>query len=311
MARRNGKFDWLIYVLVRWVAMIFGIFPIDANLRTARWMGSLWYHVMGRHRRRAESHLRLAMGAELTDAQIARMARHSMEQMTMMAMELLMVPRLVNEWTWARYIRLGGARDAIDVCLSGRGAILLTAHYGNWELVGYMLATLGFPITAVMRPLDNRYLNAYLMDVRARRGLRLLYKKGASRSAGEILDGGEVLGFIADQNAGRKGLFVDFFGIKASTYKSIGLLAIHHDVPIVVGCARRTGKKFRYEIECNRVIRPPEWRERDDPLAWVTQEYTRAIEEFIRTDPGQYLWIHRRWKSRPRGELAGTVALPA
>jgi len=310
MARRNRKLDWLVYILVRWAAMIFGMFPIDANLRTARWMGSLWYRVMGRHRRRAESHLRLAFGDQLTDAQSARMARHSMEQMAMMAIEVLMAPRLINEWTWPRYVRLGRMQDVIDVCLSDRGVILLTAHYGNWELVGFMLATLGFPITAVMRPLDNPYLNAYLMDVRARRGLRLLFKKGVSRSAGEILDAGEVLGFIADQNAGHKGLFVDFFGLKASTYKSIGLLAITHDVPIAVGCARRTSKRFRYEIECNRVIRPEDWRGRDDPLTWLTQEFTHAIEEFIRTAPDQYLWIHRRWKSRPRGEPADAVTLP-
>jgi KDO2-lipid IV(A) lauroyltransferase len=198
----------------------------------------------------------------------------------------------------------------MDVLISPRGAILVTGHYGNWELVGFMLATLGFPLTAVMRPLDNPYLNRFLMDARAKRGLRLLYKKGASQSAGEVLRAGGVLGFIADQNAGHKGLFVDFFGTKASTYKSIGLLAMEHHVPIVVGCARRVSHRFRYEIECNRVIRPEEWADRDDPLLWITREYTTAIEEFVRQAPQQYLWIHRRWKSRPRAEQDGAVVMP-
>jgi len=310
MIRRDRLLHWLVYVLIRWLAMVFGMFPIDANLRTARWMGSFWYYVMRRHRRRAENHLRLAYGDQLTDAQIARLARHSMQQMTMMAMEVLFTPRLINEWTWPRYIRFKPMGEVMDVCLSGRGVILVTGHYGNWELVGFMLATLGFPITAVMRPLDNPYLNRYLMDVRAQRGLRLLYKKGASRSAGEVLERGEILAFIADQNAGHKGLFVDFFGCKASTYKSIGLLAMQYEVPIVVGCARRTSKRFRYEIECNRVIRPEDWRGREDPLTWITQAYTRAIEELVRAAPEQYLWMHRRWKSRPRGEPPDAVPVP-
>jgi KDO2-lipid IV(A) lauroyltransferase len=163
---------------------------------------------------------------------------------------------------------------------------------------------MGFPIVAVMRPLDNEYINSYLMDVRAKRGLQLLYKKGVSRSADEILSNGGVLAFIADQNAGHKGLFVDFFGCKASTYKSIALLAIQHQVPIVVGYARRRGKRFEYEVGVNRVIEPAEWAGREDELYWITQEYTRAIEDFVREQPEQYLWIHRRWKSRPKSELA-------
>jgi len=282
--------------------MILQIFPVDWNLKTARVAGAFWYGAIKRHRQRACEHLRLAFGSQLTDDQVETLARQSMQQVAMMVVEMLFTPRLINEWTWPRYVRLKQTQEAMDVLISERGAILLTGHYGNWELVGFMLATLGFPLTAVMRPLDNPYLNRFLLDVRAKRGLKLLYKKGASQSAGDILSSGGILGFIADQNAGHKGLFVDFFGEKASTYKSIGLLAMEYNVPIVVGCARRVSKRFRYEVECNRVIRPPEWADRDDPLEWITQEYSRAIEECIRVAPEQYLWMHRRWKSRPSTE---------
>jgi KDO2-lipid IV(A) lauroyltransferase len=160
----------------------------------------------------------------------------------------------------------------------------------------------GFPLTAVMRPLDNPHINAYLMETREARGLQLLYKKGATQSAEEILADGGALCFIADQNAGHKGLFVDFFGRKASTYKSIGLLAMECGVPIVAGYARRRSGRFAYEIGVNRIIYPSEWADKEDPLLWITQEYTAAIEAFVREDPTQYLWVHRRWKSRPKEE---------
>lgn len=304
MARCRPVIDWLIYAVVRCAVMILQMFPVDWNLKTARIAGAFWFRAIRRHRQRACDHLRLAYGSQLTESEVERLARQSMQQVAMMVIEMIFTPRLINEWTWPRHVRLKGIQDAMDVLISKRGAILVTGHYGNWELVGFMLATLGFPLTAVMRPLDNPYLNRFLMDVRARRGLKLLYKKGATQSAGDILSGGGILGFIADQNAGHKGLFVDFFGQSASTYKSIGLLAMEYNVPIVVGCARRVNERFRYEVECNRVVRPEEWADREDPLFWVTQEYTRSIEQLVRQAPEQYLWMHRRWKTRPPQERA-------
>jgi len=302
MRQRFRFLDWAAYAGVRLYCMVAQMFPIDTNLRTARWLGWVWYRLMARHRERAREHLRAALGSSLSDTQLDRIARKSMQQMTMMAVEVLFTPRLVNEWTWPRYIRLVRLQEALEILLAGRGAILLTGHYGNWELLGFALAALGFKVTAVMRPLDNPYLNDYLMKHRQERGLDLLYKKGATRSADDILAAGGTLCFIADQNAGRKGLFVDFFGRKASTYKSIGLLAIRHDVPIVVGYARRTSRRYEYEIGVSRIIYPDEWKGRDDELLWITQEYTRAIEAFVREAPEQYLWIHRRWKTRPPDE---------
>lgn len=294
--------DLLVYLVLRLAAMVFQIFPVDWNLATARMMVHLWCRIMPRHLNRAKEHLRLACGSEMTPEEIDRVAFLSLEQMSMMAMECLFTPRLVSELTWHRYIRLKGIDKALDRLLQGQGAILVTGHYGSWELVGFTLAALGFPLTAVMRPLDNPYLNDFLLDIRAKRGLQLLYKKGASQSAGDVLESGGLLGFIADQNAGRKGEFVDFFGQKASTYKSIGLLAMQHNVPILVGYARRLSGRFEYEVGCNRIIEPHEWAGRPDELHWITQEYTSAIEAFVREAPEQYLWIHRRWKTRPKDE---------
>jgi KDO2-lipid IV(A) lauroyltransferase len=299
---RRVWLDLLVYVAVRLLAMVMQMFPIDVNLRTARFMGWVWYRIMPRHRERARAHLRLAYGDQLSAAQVDRLSLQSMQQMVMMAVESLFTPRLINEWTWNRYVRLKGMEPLVEALLDERGVILLTGHYGNWELLGFMMTALGFPAVAVMRPLDNPYLNAHLFDVRVKRGLRLLDKKGATESADDTLANGGILCFIADQNAGRKGEFVDFFGVEASTYKSIALLAIQHEVPIAVGYARRLSERFEYEAGCNRIIQPAEWAGRDNELHWITQEYTRAIEQFVREAPEQYLWIHRRWKSRPRDE---------
>jgi KDO2-lipid IV(A) lauroyltransferase len=153
-----------------------------------------------------------------------------------------------------------------------------------------------------MRPVDNPLINRYLVAARAAGGLTLLYKKGVSAVAGDVIDRGGGLCFIADQDAGRKGLFVDFFGRRASTYKSIGLLAMAKRVPVIVGYAVRVRRGFHYRIAVERIIRPEEWEEEADPLRWITQTFSSALEAAIRRAPEQYLWVHRRWKHRPKGE---------
>ena len=167
------------------------------------------------------------------------------------------------------------------------------------------MAALGFPVTAVARSLDNRYIDAYVRRIRQAGGLTILDKKGAVRFVDGILAKKGSVSFIADQDAGRRGLFVDFFGRPASTYKSIALMAMRHDTPIVVAYARRLGEEFHFEIGIQRIIYPKEWAERDDPVMWITQEYTTALEEVVREAPQQYLWVHRRWKRRPGGGPRG------
>ncbi|HRX87200.1 MAG TPA: lysophospholipid acyltransferase family protein, partial [Phycisphaerae bacterium] len=293
---------WMVYALARMLIGVLRVFPVNWNLRTARVFARAWWYVLPRHRRRACAHIRMACGPDLSDREVERMALRSLEALAMLAIDFIFLPLLVNERTWGRYIRLHNLRDALRSMLDGKGALLLTPHFGNWELAGYLLALFGFDVAAIMRPLDNVYLNRYVVDVRRRTGLELIDKKGAMENAEDILARGGALGFIADQNAGSKGLFVDFFGIKASTYKSIGLLAMTRDVPIIVGYALRLDNRFRFEVGVERVIHPAEWQNRDDPLRWVTQEFTNAMEASIRRAPEQYLWIHRRWKSRPKGE---------
>jgi KDO2-lipid IV(A) lauroyltransferase len=117
-----------------------------------------------------------------------------------------------------------------------------------------------------------------------------------------LLDSGGAVGFVADQNAGHKGIFVDFFGRKASTYKSIGLLAMQYEVPILIGYSRRIDGRFHFKMATQDIIWPADWKDQSDPLMYITQRYTKAIEDFVREDPSQYLWLHRRWKTRPKGE---------
>ena len=118
--------------------------------------------------------------------------------------------------------------------------------------------------------------------------------------------GDRRVAFIADQNAGEGGLFVPWFGRLASSYKSIGLLAMKYEIPVVVGTARRLGgDRFKYRIELVDQFGPEAWADAPDRLFYITARFNRALETMVRRAPEQYLWIHRRWKSRPKWERKG------
>lgn len=292
------------YAALRLYSVVVGMFPIDVNLATGRMLGRLWWRLRKKHRALAMEHLRMAFGDEYNDGQLQRIARRSFEHFAQLYLvEMIQTPRLINEWSWSRHVELGDLGPALRELLSDRGAIMLTGHFGNFELMGYTIAKLGIPLTAVMRPVDNPMVNDFLVGTRSASGLSLLLKKGVTEAATKVLEERGTLCFIADQNAGHKGMFVDFFGQKASTYKSIALLAMHHRVPIIVGSAARVRRGFRYRIDVDRIIQPEEWDAQDDPVFWITQQYTKAIETAVRRHPEQYLWMHRRWKTRPKGEM--------
>jgi KDO2-lipid IV(A) lauroyltransferase len=299
---RNKVLDALTYIALRLTSMVFHWFPIDVNLRTARMFGAVWNYFDQRHHARAVANLQRCF-PEFTEAQCNVLARKSVQAMFMLGVEMLHTTRLIRVETWRKYVEIENFHETLELLMDRKqGLIMLTGHYGNWEILGYVLATLGFESTAVARPLDNPYISDWVFGVRERQGQRIVGKKGATTEITGLLNSGGVVCFVADQNAGSKGLFVDFFGRKASTYKSIGLLAMQYEAPVLIGYARRVDGRFRFKVSVQDIIFPADWKDQPDPLVYITQRYTKAIEDVIRLDPSQYLWVHRRWKSRPKGE---------
>ena len=238
--------------------------------------------------------------------------------------ELAYTTRQINHDGWLRHLSLTDIIPAIRPLLEGKPCILITGHCGNWELIGYSIAMLGFPMHAVYRPLDLKPLDEWVRTSRERRGLTLVNKFGAVRALPPVVGAGVPAGFVADQNGGDRGVFVPFFGRLTSTYKSIGLLAMQFNATIICGCARRLqpgevlprhplpvgpvldgAPSMRYAVETTDVFGPAEWSTHPDPLFYLTARYRRAIEMMVRRAPEQYLWMHRLWRSRPAHERQG------
>ena len=312
----------LQYVAMRAAAAALTCFDVDANLDSAAFFGRCLYRFDKRHRDRAAANIRAAF-PEFDEARVQRVARDSFEHFVQLAVEVLHTPRLLTPDAWPRHLSVGNIGPALELLNQRKPCLMLTGHLGKWEVLGFLMALLGYRVHALARPLDNPLVYRWLLSVRELRGLRVITKWDATDAMLDVLGRGEALAFIADQNAGDKGLFVPFFGRLASTYKSIGLLALSQNVPIVCGYAHRArpvghtpagapwrASAFHYQLGTVDVIRPEDWADQPDPLFYITARYSRAIESAIRRAPAQYLWMHRRFKSRPRWEREGKP-LPA
>lgn len=290
---------WLIYIFVRTMVFIIMLFPVEKSLAFALLLGRcLWDHYK-RGRERALLNLQLSFPEKDHDWHIKTGLR-SFQQIVMLVIDILYTPKLVKKDNWRKYSRYINCEHAKWLIHEHKGCLMVTGHYGNFEIMGYLLGLFGFDVNSIARPLDNPFVNKWLYGVREKHGQKIVNKKGSTKEFGEILSRGGTICFIGDQDAGKKGTFVNFFGRKASAYKSIALAAIYYNVPVGISVCRRVENKFFFEIEVIRIIMPHEWQDKDDAVMWVSQEYSRALEEGIRKDPTQYWWLHRRWKTQPK-----------
>lgn len=296
--KRNKFFDYLGYLGIRFISAILFAMGIERSLKLAQRLGELMWKHYKKGRIKAVGHLK-ACYPDKDDAWIQETCTKSFQHLVMLVVDIIFTTRLVRKDNWSQYAKFTNTERAKWLMAEGKGLIMVTGHYGNFEIMGYLMGLFGFEIFSIARPIDNPYISKWLYAVRERHGQHIVNKKGAAAIMPEVLAKGSTLGFIADQNAGLKGLFVDFFGRPASTYKSIGLLAITENLPIVVGVCRQRMGEFFFEIECGKIIMPEDWADKASPLKWVTQEYTAELERLIRKAPEQYWWIHRRWKTRP------------
>jgi KDO2-lipid IV(A) lauroyltransferase len=306
MARRRVRRSWLDYLVYLAVRLMVGfaqMLSIEQSYALARGLAWIIYLADERHRKVGLANLASAYGDRYTENQRDQVVRQVYRHFCMMLMEILHTPRKLHLTNWRDRVKLVGYVPAMDQLITGgRPMIFLTGHYGNWELAGYLFGLFGFPTVSVARTLDNPYLDRYLRAFRERTGQMLIPKSGGFDMMVGTLRNNRVLCFLADQDAGERGLYVDFFGRPASTHKAIALLALAHRAQVMVGVARRTGPDFHYEIRCEEVIDPDELAGTADDVRLLTQRFTSALERLIRQDPAQYLWLHRRWKHQPRAK---------
>jgi KDO2-lipid IV(A) lauroyltransferase len=295
---RRPAVDYAVYLAVRLTVCLVQALPPSAASAVAAGLAWLAYRVDRRHREVARDNLRHVF-PDATPARLDRLVRDVYNHFCTVFVEIILLPRKLHPVNWRRHIELVGGDRMVDLLTCGRPLLIVIGHFGNWEMAGYALGLLGFRTSAVARRLDNPHLHRFLEWFRQRTGQRILDKTGDYEQIQETLATGGALAMLSDQDAGPRGVFVDFFGRPASTFKSIALLALEYNAPLMVTGVPKVGEPMRYQVVCEEVIDPADYADRRDAVTAITQRYTTGLERIARRHPEQYFWLHRRWKHQP------------
>lgn len=296
---RSRTADYAVYLVLRVTVCVLQALPYEVGCRLAAGLAWLAYRLDKRHRLVADDNLRLAGVADGDEADRDALVRSVFLHFCNLIVELVHLPRRLHVTNWRKHVDMSEAADMMEGLLADRPLMIVTAHFGNWEVGGYLLGLVGFRTFAIARPLDNPYVDDLLRSFRERTGQGLLAKQGDFEKINDLLARGGVLATLGDQDAGQRGLFVEFFGRPASTHKAIALLSLEHNVPLAITGIRKVGEPMRYAIRVEDVIDPQSYDGRPDAVPAMTQRFTTALEQAIRVAPEQYFWLHRRWKHQP------------
>jgi len=301
--RRKHVADVLVYLVVRVLICIVQAMRIETGQVLGRWLARLFCDVLRVRAAVVHDNLARAFPA-LTAAQRRQIARQMWEHLFLLVLEVAHAPRKIHETNWRDYVELRGQDRLVRMLLAERPLLIVTAHFGNFEVAGYVLGILGFPTYTVARTLDNPYLDRFVNRFRGGTGQRMIPKTGGYDQILAVLARGGTMTFLADQYAGPKGCWVEFFGRPASAHKAIALLALDNDAPVAVCAARRLDRPMHFEMLTHATSDPRDAGDEVSTIRHLTQWYTSRLEEIIRLTPQQYWWLHRRWKDT-RAKPAG------
>src|SRR5712692_2424257 len=292
---------WLEYAAA-WLALKFlGLFPRPLARMIGARLAAVVYWFRPRLAEAALVNLRLAF-PQWSDAERRRTVRRMVRHLGWMAAELSQFPKYTKE-NVAQIVGLDGYENFDAAERRGKGVLFLTGHMGAWELAPFAHALYGHPLHFLVRPIDNPRVDALVNRYRCLSGNRPIEKNNSARAVLKILGEASTVGILADQNTSlEEGVFVDFFGVPASTTTGVARLALHTGAAVVPGYIFWDTAVSKYRLRFEPAIELACTGDTARDIRENTARFTRVIEDYARRYPDQWLWVHRRWKTRPLGE---------
>jgi KDO2-lipid IV(A) lauroyltransferase len=284
----------LLQASVRWL-------PMSVARALGASAGFVTYALLGKHRSVTLTNLTDALGPAASDRTKHYIARHVFMNLGKTALEWFVIDRYSRREI-TRLVEVSGLCNLKKALENKKGVIALSAHFGNWELIALGLASLGFQGGVLARPLRYPEYEDFLWGMRRKKGVDTIYR-GSLKEVARLLGQNKIIGLMPDQDTDSlDGVFVDFFGRSAYTPVGPAALSLITGAAIVPCFIIRSGRKFRIMIQEPVEIKRTQDRSHDIKL--LTQKWSRAVESAIRCYPENWVWMHRRWKTRPESEEA-------
>lgn len=289
MLKRLRRF--VTFLLVKSLMAVAGVMPRRLGHALFGSLGLFCYRFLTRPRRAAMANLRLVYGEEYTDRQLGEIAKQSFANLGKFAFDAINIGKYTPE-DLANIVEVTGRHHLDAVLAKGAGVVAITGHIGNWELMGAYWAGMGYPLTALATRVRDSRLDDLLLRIRRSAGLKILERSKGLLSAFRCLRRGEMLGVLMDLDTSVESLTVDFLGHPAKTPVGPAKLASRTGAGVVpMALLMKSDGTYRLDV------REPLRLNGDGALADDVARCSMAVEEFIRLEPTQWAWMHRRWKS--------------
>ena len=302
--KKNKALAYSEYFLVYSFYAFLNILPQDLSLKIGRFLGLLFYKIDKKHRKHTLNNLKIAFPTK-TENELNDIAIKFYKNLGMVFVEIFRLNKY-KESNIDDFVEYDF--DQIKNIYGGQGILLLTAHFGNWELLAKTFGLKGYKGNVLARPLDNPYIEKILYDLRTASGNKVIYnRENAVKNIIKALNEKEIVGFLPDENASKRiGVFVDFFGVKACTMPGMANIAAKTKLPVVPAfIVRIKGKDGNYSKH-RLIIEPPldikYTSDRKTDTMNILKLFNEKIEGIIKQYPEQWFWIHNRWKTRPDNE---------
>ncbi|TWT65131.1 lysophospholipid acyltransferase family protein [Allorhodopirellula solitaria] len=297
--------DAFAYAIVRMVVAVIQVLPLDMGDHLCRGLALALSGPLAIRRRIMVDTLEKVYPTASPE-QRRQLTLGMWHHLMLMVCEIAWAQRRLHLANWTDHIRLSGNQQILATSLSRRPSVLVSGHFGNFEIGSYSLGLMGLKTLAIARTLDNPHLHDWVDRFRSAKGQRLVDKNGCAPVVDQFMREGGALSLLADQHAGDKGLWVDFCGIPASCHKALALFSLTNEAPMLALYTRRVdGRPMQFESAMLEMVDPlaDDQDERStaacESVDSLTHWYNRQLERFIDLAPEQYWWLHRRWRTPP------------
>jgi Kdo2-lipid IVA lauroyltransferase/acyltransferase len=286
---------------LRSMVAVVGILPRSAARAVGAGIGAAAWKLLKRLRKVGMSNLELAF-PEKSNAERSAILRGVYRSLGWQIGEFCKMSRYTEEEA-SKFIRYDGLERFLAAREKGKGVLVLTGHLGAWELSSFYHSLMGYPMSLVIRRLDNPLVDAFVNRIRCLRGNRVIHKDDFARGLLTSMSRGETVGILMDTNmTPPQGVFVPYFGVEACTASGMARVALHSGAAVLPGFLVWESAEKRYVLRFGEELELIRTGDAAGDIVANTALFTATIEAYVRRYPEQWLWVHRRWKTRPEGE---------
>lgn len=258
-------------------------------------LGRIYYWIDKKHRLEVLSRIQFSLG--LNDSENVRLSKSFYQYLGLLMMEFMRLP-FQNKESIKKIVSDENLKQITDILKEGKGCIIATGHFGNWEYAGLALAAYGFPVNAVAKPLKNLSFDKFLNKCRQKTGTKIINQKNAYRESLRALKANEIVVMLLDYDTApeKGGVFIPFFGKMTATIPSAAMLHLKTNAPIIVTRLKRNEDLIHSHVEIDQVIQGSEKSEKNEKIIDISTRINESYERFIKSNPPEWLWLQRRWR---------------